>query len=357
MRTLLFHFLLTVSVSAAHAAAPTTSLPSTHRNYGLGLAAPLASLPADSPQFREQSLYTPAEFDPATELQMTAETFQRMHRQLVGTVDRTADLVVIVRNSSEARSVASAWKSAGGAENRLRTQMIAHDSFWYQDYSPFYSVGADGKLVSNDFVYNRYNRVNDDAVPERLAQQQGVMNRKVTMFYEGGNFISDGKGRCFATSRIYQQNPQLSQDQVKQLMAANLGCRELIVLTAMVDDITFHIDLWAKMIDDHTFLVGDLVDHPRNKEIVDKNAATLAALGYNVVRFPVHSPASMDYRTHVNAFFINGYVILPEYGGEGDREAVPLYEKLGFKPIVIDVSDLTGAGGAVHCILRSKPRI
>ena len=351
MRALLLLSLLLPLAGRAETLSPS------HRNYGLREGSVRSfSLPEEA-EFRERTLSTPAEFAPAAELQMTAETFRRMHASLAGTVGRVADLVVLVKSASEARSLASAWKSAGGDEARLRTQVIPYDSFWYQDYSPFYSVGADGRLVSNDFIYNRYNRRNDDAVPAKLAAAQGVPNRQVTMSFEGGNFISDGKGRCFTTSRIYQQNPGLSQEQVKQLMEANLGCRELIVLTAMVEDITFHIDLFAKMLDDHTFLVGDFVDHARNKEIVDRNAATLAALGYRVERFPVRSPSFQDYRTHVNAFLVNGYAILPEYGGEGDREAAALYEKLGFKPVVIDVSDLTGAGGAVHCILRSKPRI
>lgn len=338
--------------------APAESLAPTHRYYGMRSGLPAGTPRAGEAEFRERTLYTPAEFAPAAELQMTAETFRRMERGLVGTIDRVADLVVLVRNEREARTLASEWKQLGGNEARLKPQVITYDSFWYQDYGPFYSVDPSGALVSNDFVYNRYNRRNDDAVPEKLAAGQGTVNRKVTMNYEGGNFISDGKGRCFASTRIFEQNPQLTQAQVKQLMEANLGCRELIALTPLLDDITYHIDLFAKMTDDHTFIVGDFVDHPRNKEIMDRNAATLQALGYAVHRLPVHSPSPRDYRTHVNAFLLNGYVLLPSYDDEGgNREAAALYERLGFKVVGVDVSDLTGSGGAVHCILRSKPAI
>ncbi len=323
-----------------------------HRNAGIFFGAPQAS----AREWREETFATPPEFAPATELQMTAETFRRMQSELVGTVENGADLVVLVRSSSEARSLLNSWKQKGGSESRFKPMVISHDSFWYQDYGPFYSLDGSGALVSNDFTYNRYNRRNDDLVPERLASAQGLRNRKVSMAYEGGNFISDGKGRCFATSRIYQQNPQLSKEEVNRLMEANLGCRDLVVLASMVDDITFHIDLFAKMVNDHTFIVGDFVDHPRNREIVNRNAATLQALGYQVHRIPVRSPGSMDYRTHANAFLLNGYVLLPNYGIPEDREAAALYEKLGFRVVNIDVSDLTGSGGAVHCILRSKPR-
>ena len=232
---------------------------------------------------------------------------------------------------------------------------MRHDSIWFQDYGPIYSVAPTGELVINDFIYNRYGRVDDDRVPQGIAAQDNTAHRQVTMNYEGGNFISDGQGSCFASSRMYQQNPQISSTQVNSLMKANLGCEKMIVLKPLIDDITYHIDLFAKLVDAHTFLIGDFVDQPFNKKIMDENALTLQSFGYTVLRIPVRSTTSSNHRTHINSFLVNGYVLLPTYNIKEDEVAAEAYEKAGFKVLRVNSNDLEHQGGALHCIMRSKP--
>ena len=322
-----------------------------HRNAGLTVTLQAPSLH----EYQPRTILTPAEFAPASELQMTAETFRRLSAALIGTVERTADIVVITRSQTEASRLQSEYASIGGDTRRLRTHVIAYNSFWYQDYGPIYSFDASGLLVSNDFIYSRYNRRADDAVPAALAKLQNVVNRPVSMNFEGGNFISDGRGTCFASSRIYEQNPHLSADQVNALMFANLGCQRMVTLPPLVDDITFHIDLYAKLVNDNTFLVGDFVDHPKNKELMDQNAQFLRDLGYKVIRIPVRSRGRGNYMTHINSFLINGYAIVPAYGIAEDKIAEDVYTKLGYRVLLVNARDLYGSGGAIHCILRSKP--
>ncbi len=306
-------------------------------------------------EFQARTILTPSEFAPASELQMTAETFRRMARALVGTVERTADIVVLVRSQYEASRIVSEYAAMGGDTNRLQTYVIPYNSFWYQDYGPIYAFDDGGALVSNDFIYSRYNRYYDDAVPAALAKNQNVANRQVSMNFEGGNFISDGRGTCFASTRMYEQNPQLSVEQVNALMLANLGCQRMVTLAPLIDDITFHIDLYAKLVNDDTFVVGDFIDHPANKALMDKNAQFLRDLGYNVVRMPVRSRGRGNFLSHINSFFINGYALVPAYGIAEDQVAEEIYTSLGYKVLMINARDLSGTGGAIHCILRSKP--
>ena len=330
---------------------PGVSSAEDHRNHGLmvSLQEPAAH------EYAARTLRTPTEYAPAAELQMTQETFRRMSRAFVGTLDRSVDFVVLVRDSYEAQALSSEFASIGGSNARLHPVVIAHNSIWYQDYGPIYSFDTDGALISNDFVYSRYNRYADDAVPQSLANLQGIQNRKVSMDYEGGNFISDGRGTCFASSRIYQQNPHLTQERVNALMLANLGCQRMVILAPLVDDTTFHIDLFAKLVADNTFFVGDFVDHPRNKQIMDQNAQILKNLGYTVFRLPVRNPWSANYQSHINSFLINGHAIIPAYGIPEDALAKQAYERLGYRALMVNAADLSGSGGAVHCILRSKP--
>lgn len=306
-------------------------------------------------EYSRQVQRTPAEFAPASELQMTSETFRRMSHALVGTIDQTTDIVVIVKSRSEERKMISDFAAIGGNTARLHPTVMSYNSIWYQDYGPIYSFDISGKLISNDFIYSRYNRRSDDAVPASLASVQNVVNRSVSMDFEGGNFISDGNGTCFASNRVYQQNPKLSEAQVKALMQANLGCQQLVTLAPLVDDITFHIDLYAKLVSDNTFLVGDFVDHAENKKLMDKNAQILQSMGYAVIRLPVRSRGYRDFSSHINSFLINGYALVPAYGIAEDKTAEAVYAGLGYRVLMVNVSDLGGMGGAIHCILRSKP--
>lgn len=339
-----------VVVAAAAQAAP---LNPQHRNFGI---APSQARPSLR-DFAAEALYTPSEYATASELQMTEDTFDRIASSIAGTVDKSTSIVVLVNYSSRVSAVTSAYQSYGGDTSKLKVVVVPTDSFWYQDFGPIYSVDASGELVSNDFIYSRFNRHNDDTTPARLAKLQGVKNRQVSMDYEGGNFISDGHGTCFASSRVYQQNPNLSQSEVQGLMKANLGCQKTVILTPLEDDDTFHIDLFAKLVSDRTFLVGDFVDHPRNQQIMNQNAQILQNMGYNIVRIPVRMPELGTYYTHINSFLINGYALLPTYGIAEDQTAAEAYRKLGYKVLPVDAADLAPSGGALHCILRSKPAI
>jgi agmatine/peptidylarginine deiminase len=308
-------------------------------------------------EYARDTLFTPGEFAKVSELQMSKTTFEKIAKQAAGTLDQVVDFRVIVRSESEANYLREKFKSYGGNVDRLYTSVINYDSIWYQDYGPIYSVDATGELVANDFIYNRYGRVNDDKVPVKIAAIEQTSLRKVTMNYEGGNFVSDGHGTCFASTRMYQQNPQLNANQVNELMRANLGCENLVALKPLENDITYHIDLFAKLVDYHTFFVGDFIDQPTNKKIMDENAKTLESLGYKVERIKVRSTSASNHRTHINTFLVNGYAIMPTYGIPEDDLSAHAYEAMGFKVLRIKSNDLEGQGGAIHCIMRSKPQL
>ncbi len=318
--------------------------------------------PPRTQEFDERSIVTPSEFAPADELQMTEDTFEIVGDSLVGTVENTATIVVLTPSSSHASAVRKRFAELGGDPAHLRAWVADYNSLWYQDYGPIYSIekddGASGHLVINDFVYDRFGRGDDDAVPEKIAKNEGIRDNPVTMNYEGGNFISDGTGRCLASSRIYEQNPQLKHEQVDALMKANLGCQTLIILAPLEDDYTHHIDLFAKLLDQKTILVGDFVDHARNKKIMDENARILTdTYGYRVVRTPVRSRGPANYLSHLNTFTINGYALIPAYDIPEDQVAARVFADAGFKPLLVPATQLENTGGAIHCILRSRPRI
>jgi len=334
-------------------ASPTDAIHPYHRVAGIVQPVLLGKPLRD--EFVRKALFTPAEFQPASELQLSYPAFKYFKKALIGTVEKTAIIRVLVDSARTGQAMLQEYQSLGGDASRLKPEVTRFDSLWYQDYGPIYAYDAQGILFSNDFVYNRYGRKNDDAVPASVAKADGMRNNPVSMFYEGGNFISDGQGTCIASTRIFQQNPQMTQQEITTLMFANLGCQRFITLTPLVEDITYHIDLFAKLVAPKTILLGDFYDHPRNKQIMDENAKKLSQMGYEVVRLPVKTRGSQNYLSHINTFLINGYALMPTYGIQEDAVSAKVYQNAGFKVIGIPSQSLEGTGGAIHCILRSKP--
>lgn len=299
-------------------------------------------------------LVVPAEFAPASELQMTAETFLNYVADFSRIQDRVGSFTVLARSTAAAEELREAFRAAGGRSAKLRPRVVSHDSFWFQDFGPIYVRTASG-IESRDFSYTRYNRVRDDEVPGALGALDGTVNVKVALRFEGGNFISDGAGTCFSSTRIYEQNSELPPAEVRTRMKSALGCDRLVTLAPLVDDVTFHIDLFAKLVGPKTFIVGDFIDHPVNRAAMDRNARALEALGYRVLRLPVRN-AGKGYATHLNSFLLNGTVLLPEYGIPEDETAEALYTDLGYRVEKLSAAHLIGYGGALHCILRSRPQ-
>ena len=90
-----------------------------------------------------------------------------------------------------------------------------------------------------------------------------------------------------------------------------VGAREVLFFERMDDpEGTGHIDMFAKLMDEHTVLVGRHAD-PRWSGTLDRNAQRFAAL--------------------------------------------ETYRRLGWKPVGIDVRSIIGANGAIHCISMQVP--
>jgi agmatine/peptidylarginine deiminase len=179
------------------------------------------------------------------------------------------------------------------------------DSIWVRDYGPEVVTAADGSRQLIDMSYypqlsdtcnNLAGRVNDDAVPTRLAAAWGTPVHRAKVRLEGGNLLTDGAGNCFrardsANRRNCFSRWCYTEEELNEVIGGFHGCR-VHTLESMVGGVIDHVDMWMTIISRNTILVGryDVADDPENAAILDRNARRLSAMGYRVVRVPMPKP-------------------------------------------------------------------
>ncbi len=285
------------------------------------------------------------------------------------------------------------------------------DSIWYIDSGPLPIIDtATNTYAFSDFRYY-HPRPIDDGVPtvvgRELQNTFGLSSPTVTyrmpLNVEGGTFQATTDGVCFTSSRqLYYMScdagackssynngpladvndpaktPELAY--MKQVWGQYAGCKDIIVTHSITDDGTGHIDMYMKVVDDNTIIMGAYeapfeagTPQEANAARMDANAALLEAYTKaDGSKFTVHRLVMPGHRsssegkvpfTYINSTFINGLNLWPvsPHAAWQDRQAsaaakwsevMPDYEH-----IPIDSTELSFWSGAIHCITRTIPKV
>lgn len=237
-------------------------------------------------------------------------------------------------------------------------------SVWIRDFGPITlkervwnqdgSALVDGDRIVGDIGYYE-DRPEDDSIPYQYARARHWAKRNIdSLKIEGGNFLTDGKGRVFTTTRTYEDGINPSQEHVEDRLL-ELGAREVFFLERMPEpEGTGHIDMFAKLLDADTVLVGSCDDQPVFGAVLDRNAARFEAYGYDVVRVPMASGPELQ--TYTNSLFVGNTVLVPTYQSPRDEPALETYRDHGWNAVGIDCRVVIEANGAIHCISMQIPR-
>jgi agmatine/peptidylarginine deiminase len=237
--------------------------------------------------------------------------------------------------------------------DRVRFSNKKFQTVWMRDFGPIVLQRPDGSRVVGDMGYFP-DRPKDDFVPAQYAKARGWQRRDVeSLLLEGGNYMSDGRGRVFTTTRALEVNP--SQAHVEDRLR-DLGAREVLFFERMPEpEGTGHIDMFAKLVDERTVLVGRCLDHVKFGAVLDRNAERFEQLGYRVIRLTMASGPKL--MTYTNSLFVGRTVLVPTYNkAQRDQAALEVYQQLGWKPVGIDARSVIAANGAIHCISMQIPR-
>ena len=241
-----------------------------------------------------------------------------------------------------------------------------------RDYGPL-SVEQNGKM---GFVDVRYypGRLYDDAFPALLANKWDINNFRMPVDFEGGNFISDGAGTCYATTVLMSATaicPVPLKARCALTSSATLDVSSWlffspftakaqatsICLPSLPTKTPWFLGQYRKSQGDNRSGSIDSV----NADILDNNAAILNNVtlmdgsSLNVVRMPMPANSDNNFRTYVNSQFINGVNLIPVYRND-DRfqdEALAIWQQVmpDWSHVDIDATELITWAGAVHCIL------
>jgi agmatine/peptidylarginine deiminase len=345
----------------------------------------------------------------------------------------------------------SAGLSASTINEKVRFVLQPLDSIWFIDSGPLPLVRTtDNTMAFADFRYY-WNRPYDDGISTwlgRMLPQLGYENPadtyRMPLNTEGGTFQSTSDGICFTgTRQLYNmsceagscdtslddwpfatggaktqqqyldaleaiQNTPEAQE-IKEIWAEYAGCKDVIITYSITDDGTGHIDMYLKVVDDTTVLLGnyeapyDAPGTPSASTVLSCSNNNPCPSGYscksglcsgsgvqarNALRMNATAQFMESYTksngqsfevprlvmpghrstnsgpipfTYINSTFINGLNLWPAtvyndwVGSRNQAETKWEQVMPDYEHIWIDSTELSFWSGAIHCITRTIP--
>ena len=321
-------------------------------------------------------VYTPAEFDSVTGVIFAWEAYPTLLTDLIKEVAEDDTAWVVVDNTSEQNSVSNTLSNANVNMDRVVFQVIETNSVWVRDYGPWWIIEPENSLAIIDLVYNRP-RPLDDTYPESAAGYFGINYYGLGLIEAGGNMLLDGQGAVIVSNVIFDGSqgfdPTLTQEQLEQYFLDYFGVHKVIVTPHLINDGTGHIDMFVKLINDSTIIVGEYENqsagYPGNYDICNQVASQLAnetngaGRPFNIVRMPMPPYNNGITYTYINSLIVNNKVLVPIYGLStefaNDDSVLALYETImpGVEAIGFDCNQIIPANGAIHCIAMKVPAL
>ena len=298
---------------------------------------------------------------------------------------------IIAYNSTEQTRITNLLTAANVPLTNVDFKIFQTNDVWVRDNGPIYVRNASGNLVIQDWGFNGwggdYNFSKCNPIPTKIATATGtpVLNLNSVMTVEGGSFEMDGHGVFLATksailsqsnpsSQIYSiRNAGMTVAQANAIFTQYVGVSKFYWLEGAFsnDDITdFHIDGFAKFAPNNklvTMSQADLLYWGVTQADINMlfgmtNANNVA---YTKVFLPLTQNnvsktdgTDLGYKgSYANYYVANSRVLVPNYNDPNDAAANAIIAGLypGRTAVGIDVRNLYGNGGMVHCVTQQQP--
>jgi agmatine deiminase len=180
---------------------------------------------------------------------------------------------------------------------------------------------------------------------------------RLPMVIDGGNILTDGKGTMIMFESVLDVNPDIDRPKLEKIVRDYFGCTRLITFPACRGDITGHIDMAVKFINEDTLMVSRAAKAFKWHEDFERIAEHLGQCksvngkNYTIVRVPMPQTkrASKNVWTYINSLTLNKKVIVPTFGVPEDDQALEIYRSSmpGYEIVGIDFHRYPV--GSVHC--------
>ncbi len=314
-----------------------------------------------------------AEFEPASIIILTyfPGYYDKVFRGIVSSVIDSVKIYFFYDTASMKSSIISRLKSWGIPDTKINSNVVfvntGVDSVWTRDSGPNPIVSKDGKYGIVDFRYYS-DRYYDDKIPTELGNLLSLNVFRPSMDFEGGNFMTNGKGLCMTTKGSVWENLPLRDADIQKIFADYMGCKKTVFLKPLAGEGTTHIDMFTKFTSEDTILLGQYKYSQDciNYDILEENYSTLLKTTtvdgkpLRIVRIPMPDNSDGVWRTYTNSLFVNNMALVPVYSQHKtyETEALNAYKTAlgsGWTIIPIDSEEIIPDGGAIHCITMTVP--
>ena len=270
--------------------------------------------------------------------------------ELIAGLSEVLPVTTIVENNTQLNYVIGQYESHGVNMDNTEFLVTPLDSYWTRDYGPWYIRYGDDQIGIIDFVYNRPNRPNDNAIPPQIADYLGIEWFGMDFITAGGNYMTDGYGISASTDLTWVENPDLTAAEIDQMLLDYCGINTYHVLPDPNNTYIDHIDCWGKFLDVDKVLIREVPEsHPQYDEI-EATAAyfeeQVSDWGNNYQVFRVWTPNNEPY---TNSLILNDKVFLPIMGSQWDDEAVAAYEEAMPGYEILTFTGSWESTDALHC--------
>ncbi len=364
-------------------------------NWQISMAqtySPTYSTPPTAPNIRTMAEWEEIEALVVTWTGVTGPTdFPNILTQIIKHAKEECKVIVICNNSNDVITYLSAFNI-----DTVNVEFVedAYNSVWIRDYgaSTIYGNYVDS-LYLVDWIYNRQ-RPLDDRIPQVVSGHinvplYGTTTQPYDLVHTGGNFMNDGQGTAFSSRLIIDENGPngtfnntiRSEDGIDSIMQEFMGIHRFIKTEQLVYNAINHIDMYMKLLDEETLLVGeyplgvaDGTQIEANIQYIQDNFTSTFGTPYDIVRIPMPPDSCGNYpdyigascytfggnyyghyRTFTNLVFVNKTVLVPVYSWQYDTTAFRILQEHlpGYKLVGIDCDEMIPYGGALHCITRA----
>ncbi len=307
---------------------------------------------------------------------------RREYAQFVKTIARFEPVHLLLRDK-EARDTASA---ALQGTPGLTFHDIPLDDVWMRDNGPLFITrkGSDGGFPALSFVnweFNswgqKYEWDQDNKVPKAMAEWLNMPHFDQALVMEGGSLEINGLGACITTEQCLlspYRNPKLDKKGIEAALEAYLGIDQVIWLKLGLegDHTDGHVDTITRFARSHTVLSSICedrsdVNYERMQEnwdilqgvrLRDGKSLELVALPLPEKRLELADGKRLP-PTYANFYFVNGAVLVPQYGDRQDSKALDILRKVFPDREVLGLPSryiITG-GGSFHCLTQQQPAL
>jgi agmatine deiminase len=283
----------------------------------------------------------------------------------------------------------------------VRVVELSSDDAWMRDCGPTFVVNDEGGMRLVDWDFNAWGGHHDglyfpwdkdDAIPQKVAQLEGVDRYKAPLVMEGGSIHVDGEGTLVTTEECLLspgRNPGLSREEIEKRLCDYLNIEKVVWLARGIDphETNGHVDDVACFARPGVVLAGATDDEDDWRyELLQDNlrrlqAATDAkgrALEVHTVPMPAilaiteeeasgvesvegsipRRPGDLTAASYLNFLIVNGGIILPTFGDPNDAVAQEIIAGVFPEREVVTVAgrEIVLGGGNVHCITQQQPR-